>query len=806
MATETELNILIKAKDLMSATVVGVQRRLDGFRRSAEVISKRLRFDALGASLTRVGRSAANLTSAVGRVTRRLTLMGAVGVGAVVAMTTSFAASADQIAKTADKLGIGIEQLQELRFAGERAGISIQTTDLAIQRFVRRTAEAANGSGEAVDALNELGLSSETLARVSPDQALRAVADAMQKIPNQADRVRIAFKLFDSEGVAFVNVLADGSAGLDEAAARLRTLGGLLGEDAVRAAERFSNELLEAKTSLGGVRAIIGAELMPIFGQWLTQLTTLVTERGPQIQAWAREFAAGLPGRIEALKGQFADLVDRLRPVIDFGQRLVEKFGGATVAAGALGLMLGAPLIVPVVTTTVALGLFALALINTGARALFFAGKGIPAVIKGLKLLAAAAASNPITATIIGIAALAGILIANWDTVGPWFANLWAGLKTTAAGFWSWFVDLIGFDPLPPLRAVWGVLVDWFTGTFGVIKRVITGDFTDIKNLFNFSPLGLLQSGFGKALEYLQGIDWSGAGKALIETLLSGLRSVIDKPVALVRDALAKVRNLLPFSDAKEGPLSRLTASGQAIPDTLAKGVERGRPALVDTVRAVTGQVSRAIDDRMMIQPPVISAPAVAKAASLAQAEKPATQPANSMVLSLGTAISALVDTVRAVTGQVSRAIDDRMMIQPPVISAPAVAKAASLAQAEKPATQPANSMVLSLGTAISALVDTVRAVTGQVSRAIDGPASSAVAGSARPSGAPATAMIAASGSRPPGGRAIHVARVDFRPNITIQAGPNASPQNLADLLADRLAEFRDAGLWSQIQGVQELA
>ena len=51
------------------------------------------------------------------------------------------------------------------------------------------------------------------------------VADAFARIEDPAERVRLAFKLFDSEGVALVNLLSDGSGALEEMRERARDLG-----------------------------------------------------------------------------------------------------------------------------------------------------------------------------------------------------------------------------------------------------------------------------------------------------------------------------------------------------------------------------------------------------------------------------------------------------------------------------------------------------------------------------------------------------------------------------------------------------
>jgi hypothetical protein len=117
--------------------------------------------------------------------------------------------------KTATKLDTRTEELSKLRFAAEQTGASVNTLDTALQRMVRRVAEAAQGTGESAKALQELGVDAQQLASLAPEEQFKLIADAMGDIPNQTDKVSLAFKLFDSEGAAIVNTLAAGREGLD---------------------------------------------------------------------------------------------------------------------------------------------------------------------------------------------------------------------------------------------------------------------------------------------------------------------------------------------------------------------------------------------------------------------------------------------------------------------------------------------------------------------------------------------------------------------------------------------------------------
>ncbi len=138
----------------------------------------------------------------------------AVGVGV---MVNQQLAVIDSTAKVSDKLGISTEALAAMHLQAERSGVATNTMNMALQRMVRRLSEAAQGTGEAQGALKELNLGAVELAKLSPDKQFAAIAEKMKDVNNQGDKVRLAFKLFDSEGVSLINTLNGGAAAAKDA-------------------------------------------------------------------------------------------------------------------------------------------------------------------------------------------------------------------------------------------------------------------------------------------------------------------------------------------------------------------------------------------------------------------------------------------------------------------------------------------------------------------------------------------------------------------------------------------------------------
>lgn len=100
-----------------------------------------------------------------------------------------------QIAETdrwAKSLQLSTQELLAWQFAAEKAGISGDQMADIFKDIGDKIGDAVlNKSGEAVDALNALGLSAEKLSKVSPDKQLLAIGESLGKISTNAEKTTI---------------------------------------------------------------------------------------------------------------------------------------------------------------------------------------------------------------------------------------------------------------------------------------------------------------------------------------------------------------------------------------------------------------------------------------------------------------------------------------------------------------------------------------------------------------------------------------------------------------------------------------
>lgn len=215
-------------------------------------------------------------------------------------------------------------------------------------------------------------------------------------------------------------------------------------------------------------------------------------------------------------------------------------------------------------------------------------------------LLNVAMNANPIGVVIAIIAALIAIgvcLIRHWDEICAWWGELWGtmtgyvgdawdAISGCVTGAWDALVaGVTGFGTsiLAGLQAVW----DGLTQGAAAAWDALTGGVASVGQTIMEKVRGV----WNDVLGFFSGLNLYESGAKLLSTFVDGLKSMAMAPANAVADVLAKVREYLPFSDAKTGPLSTLTLSGNRMMSTLADGVTGGKGSLIASVSGALSAV-----------------------------------------------------------------------------------------------------------------------------------------------------------------------------------------------------------------------
>lgn len=152
------------------------------------------------------------------------------------------------------------------------------------------------------------------------------------------------------------------------------------------------------------------------------------------------------------------------------------------------------------------------------------------------------------------------------NTVIQWFTNL--------------YNRLVGGSIVPDM--VNGI-IRWFTQLWERVQEIVVRLVNRAIDLFN----DLKNRVLGIIGGLVDGMYERGAG--MVAAFERGIMDRLQGLLDAARRLAQQIRDLLPGSDAKTGPLSDLTASGRALPDTLAAAISRGAPTAISAVESMAG-------------------------------------------------------------------------------------------------------------------------------------------------------------------------------------------------------------------------
>lgn len=269
--------------------------------------------------------------SAIG-VAGSLKGLGAVLAGGLLARAGKDSlAFADQIDKLNARLGASTEFLSQMRFATEQTGVSFQTFTMGLQRMQRRVAEAAQGTGEAKDALRELGIDARKLVELSLEDQFDVIAEALAGLANDGDKTRLAMKLFDSEGVALLQTMEGGA----EAVRALREegdrLGATLTSDMAQGAADANDAINRIGTAVRGIVAELAINFAPAIETVANFLSEFIPRSVNLANAAFATFAGAVGRALAGAVGALAFFVEKIQATMAFlNLPGAESLAGAT--------------------------------------------------------------------------------------------------------------------------------------------------------------------------------------------------------------------------------------------------------------------------------------------------------------------------------------------------------------------------------------------------------------------------------------------------------------------------------------------
>lgn len=468
--------------------------------------------------------------------------IAAVGSAAVVAgealikSAGDTAAYGDNIDKMSQKMGLSIEAYQEWGAVMQHSGTSIE----AMQASMKTLASAAETGSKAFD---QLGISQEELQGMSQEDLFAATISALQNVEDETERTYLAGQLL-GRGATELGALLNTSAEDTEAMRkRVRELGGVMSEDAVKASAAYQDSLQDMQTAFSGLSRSMLTEFLPGITTVMDGLTEIFSGNTDE----------GLGLVTEGIQSVIDGISEKLPEFMDTGAQIIDALLTAivnnlpTLLSGAAGMI-----------TQIAEGLL----------------ENLPLIIEtGLEVIIALAN---------GIAENLPELL---PTIVEVVIQIVATLIENAPKMLEAAAKLIG-KLLEGVANTFALIVQKGGELVGKIVEGISNKFTDIVNTGK-EIINKVKEGVTAVIDGAK--QW---GKDLIQNFIDGILQMWEKLKSTVSKVAGVIGDLIGFSEPKEGPLSDFHTFAPDMMELYAKGIRENKWRVLDEIDKLAGDMA----------------------------------------------------------------------------------------------------------------------------------------------------------------------------------------------------------------------
>jgi lambda family phage tail tape measure protein len=243
-----------------------------GGMRSLATVSEQLKtsLSGLGGHIGMAG----NALQALG--TKGLVAAGVIGaivvtMGAVVRGVRSAMSAFDDLGESADRLGISVQNLQELKYGFNQAGVDAQKLEGALTKLNEKIGTVIEQGAETPAAIktafSQLNISMADVIASGGDLTLLLpkIAEGTKNLGTQAERTAVLKALMGKQAAALIPTLLGGADGLDEMAKAANNAGAVLDKETVK-------KLGDAKDKMDALDSVMTVQNARAFAQFSDML------------------------------------------------------------------------------------------------------------------------------------------------------------------------------------------------------------------------------------------------------------------------------------------------------------------------------------------------------------------------------------------------------------------------------------------------------------------------------------------------------------------------------------------------------
>lgn len=346
--------------------------------------------------------------------------------GAIASGVSEVAEYGDGIDKMSQKLGISAEAYQEWDAILQHSGTSIDS----MQRGMTTLSKAAE---EGSDAFARLGLSQDEVASMNQEELFAATIKGLQNMESGTERTVLAQQLLGGSAKELGALLNTSAEDTEAMRQRVHELGGVMSDEAVKAAAAYQDSLQDMQTAFSGLSRGLMTQFLPGVTTVMNGLTEIFSGNSD----------GGIKMISDGIDNLLSEIGDKLPEFIDFAFGIIDALTNTLIENLPKLLEMGATLLAKLIAGLIS---------------------HIPQLVKSIPQI--------VSAILRGFASAwpqlkqAGVDLLNM--VGN-------GIKSLASEAWTWGSDLIHN------------FIDGIVGAAGHLWDTVKGIAQGVRNFLGFS-------------------------------------------------------------------------------------------------------------------------------------------------------------------------------------------------------------------------------------------------------------------------------------------------------------------------------
>lgn len=547
-----------------------------------------------------------------------LAAVGAAGIAATTAFVkgaAGVAAYGDNIDKMSQKMGMSASAYQEWDAVMQHSGTSMETMKASMKTL-------ANAAETGSEAFTKLGISQEEIASMSQEQLFERTISALQNVEDETERTYLAGKTLGrgaTELGALLNTSAEDTQKMRD---RVHELGGVMSDDAVKAAAAYQDSLQDMKTAMSGISRGMLSEMLPSMTKVMDGLTEI----------FAGNSDKGIGLVTEGINGVFGKINEAVPKFLNVGGSIVKALGKALVSNIPNILNAGAKIITSLIKGVVNAVPW---LLSAGAK---MGGQLVESISKTLNERFPAlggAFDSLVSIANKGIEKIKQFWSDNGEEILAKASEIWENVKSAV----STAVEAIGvviqtvIDVAKQLWEQWGAdLIEIATSYWEMISVAITTAITKIQEIITTvttaisafwaahgetimaaasSAWSVISTVISSALNIIKGIiaavtaaiqgNWSGAWSAILgvlSTIWSTIKTVVSAAISAVASVISSILNSIKATFSNVWNAIKATVSNviNGIKSTISSGLNAAKSTVTSIFNSIKTTITNTIN------------------------------------------------------------------------------------------------------------------------------------------------------------------------------------------------------------------